>query len=58
MNEKDKKRLADLETFLENAKIAVPWMVDTLKRATDDLHGCYSDHLNHAIELNEYAKLL
>ncbi len=54
-------RLADLENFLEYAKTAVPWMVDTLVHATDQVHpGLYSPELEHAIllkkEQNSYRR--
>ncbi len=58
MNEKEHERSAQLEAFLLHAKIALPWSVETLRHTTDELHGCYSDELNHIIELNEYAKVL
>lgn len=60
MTEKEQlERLALLEAFLIHAKIAVPWMVKTLTHATDEIHnGMYSDELKHAIEFNEYLKVL
>ena len=48
-----------LEDFVEQAKIAVPWMVATLKHATDELHeGNYSDELKHAMALRDLAEVL
>lgn len=58
MSKEEHERLAQLEAFLLNAKIALPWMVGTLKHATDEQQGCYSNELKHAIELNDYAKVL
>ncbi len=59
MTKEEHERLALLEALLLHAKIAVPWMVRTLTHATDEIHvGMYSDELKHAIELNEYLKVL
>ena len=58
MTKEEHERLALLEALLLHAKIAVPWMVNTLRHATEELNGCYSDELKHSIELNEYLKVL
>ena len=58
MTKEEKKRMADLETLLANVKICMPWMVKTLRHKTEELNGCYSDELKHAIETNEFAKVL
>lgn len=48
-----------IEDIVEQAKIAVPWMVKTLRHATDELHeGNYSDHLKHAIALADALEAL
>ena len=42
-----------VDDIVEQAKIAVPWMVKTLRHATDELHeGNYSPELKHAIALS------
>ncbi len=49
---KEKEKLRD--EVLEQVKIALPWMVKTLRHATDELHeGNYSDELKHAIAVEE-----
>ncbi len=52
---REKEKLRD--EILEQVKIAVPWMVKTLRHATDELHeGNYSDELKHAIAVEELLK--
>ncbi len=42
------------EDIIIQVKIAVSWMVKTLRHATDELHeGNYSDELKHAISVKE-----
>ena len=49
---REKEKLRD--EALEQVKIAVPWMVKTLRHATDELHeGNYSDELKHAIAVEQ-----
>ena len=49
---REKEKLRD--EILEQVKIAVPWMVKTLRHATDELHeGNYSDELKHAIAVEQ-----
>ena len=51
------ERLELLEATILRAKLAVPWMVKTLRHATDELHeGNYSDELKHAIAVEELLK--
>ena len=48
------EQLEFLQEVLVQVKIAVPWMVKTLRHATDELHeGNYSDELKHAISVKE-----
>ncbi len=53
-----KEREQLLEDFIEQAKIAVPWMVKTFVHAPDELNGNYSDELKHAIALRELVEVL
>ena len=49
---REKEKLRD--EVLKQVKIALPWMVKTLRHATDELHeGNYSDELKHAIAVEE-----
>ena len=42
------------EDIIIQVKIAVSWMVKTLRHATDELHeGNYSDELKHAIAVEQ-----
>ncbi len=48
------ERLELLENAIAQCKIAVPWMVKSLRHDTDELHeGNYSDELKHAIATEE-----
>ncbi len=52
-------RLELLEEILKQSKIALPWMVDSLKHSVDELSGGnYSPELKHAIALREAVESL
>jgi len=53
------ERLQLLEDVVKQAKIALPWMVETLVHATDELHeGNYSPELKHAMALRDALEAL
>lgn len=54
----EKRRLEVLESFLLGCKIALPWMVDSLKYPINETDGTYSPELEHAISLREAAEAL
>ena len=55
----DAERLKLLEDAIEQLKLSVPWMIKTLRHATDELHqGNYSDELKHSIACEEMLEKL
>lgn len=55
----DTERLALLEAILLSCKIALPWMVDSMKHSVDEINGGnYSPELKHAMALREAVEAL